>query len=98
LSEALLVLIEKLHSLHASVIKCYCVFFVNLSFSISLAFAVGREEESAGVTGADMQSNRGGFAHEAADIAPGEELEGNKYRDERQVAAGRETRTQQPAR
>lgn len=45
-----------------------------------------------------MQSDRGGFADEAADIAPGEELEGDKHRDERQVAAGGEARARQPAR
>lgn len=45
-----------------------------------------------------MQSNRGGFARETANIASGEEFEGNKYRHEREIAASRENGTQQSAR
>lgn len=69
-------------------------FSFSILFFISLSLAVGREEESAGIIGADMQSNRSGFAYETADIAPGEELEGNKHRHEREIASGRETGAQ----
>jgi len=57
---------------------------------------VGREKESAGTIGADMQPNRGGFAHETADFALGEELEGHEHRHEREIAAGREIGAQHP--
>lgn len=56
-----------------------------------LGCAVGREKESAGAIGADMQPDRSGFANKTTDLASGEELEGHERRHECEITAGRET-------
>jgi hypothetical protein len=61
--------------------------------TLLLFITVGREEESAGSAGPDMQPDRGGLALEAADVVLGEVLEGRILGSlERQIAAGCEAR------